>query len=105
MGLQNLTYVLTMAILAVLCETHQVLLVTTSFVHNVRIALTLFKKDNVDFGVFKRDVLFYKAIATVQLLYFIACEVSVVSLADICLLSFGYGGAAAMGLLIGTDQM
>ena len=42
----------------------------TSFVHYVRYIGTYYYRDGVDFGSFKRDVLFFKTLSLLQLFYF-----------------------------------
>ena len=50
-------------------NSYPLFLAGTSFVHGARTLTTCYYRSNVDFGVFKRDVILFKAMAIAQLAY------------------------------------
>jgi len=86
---------------------YEVFLVCTSFVHYVRYISTFYIRRGIDFGSFKRDVLLFKTLALLQLIYHylypstLAFHWDVVSIAMIIT---GYTVSALATMAIGVDR-
>jgi isoprenylcysteine carboxyl methyltransferase (ICMT) family protein YpbQ len=66
LGYSNIGYLAVLAALAAASD-YKVFLLGTSFIHYCRYITTYYHRENVAYGVFKRDVLIYKALALGQL--------------------------------------
>jgi len=102
MGMNNLVYVLCLAVgnylVHPLC-----FLVGTSFLHYIIYMGTFYSRRDIAFGTFKRDVMFFKAIAISQLIYFYLknFEFDIISH---MLLTVGYTIAIAATQALGIDK-
>jgi hypothetical protein len=68
MGYNNLLYVGTLGAVAFVLDCYPVFLVGTSYVHYCRYISTYYIRKNVNYGLFKRDVLFFKGVMLLQML-------------------------------------
>jgi hypothetical protein len=104
-GPANLVYVALMAFLGWAVD-YRIFLVGTSFVHYFRYIGTYFSRADVDFGVFKRDALFFKAVTLVHLavLYGRATLSSALDPVSIALAAAGYGISMAATGALGIDR-
>jgi len=66
MGYSNIGYFAVLGLIAAFTD-YKVFLIGTSFIHYCRYITTYYHRENVAYGVFKRDVLIYKTLALVQL--------------------------------------
>lgn len=71
-GQKNLVYIGMLLVLWRITGRYEVFLVCTSFVHYCRYIGTYYCRSGIDFGCFKRDVLFFKTLALIQLCLFYA---------------------------------
>jgi hypothetical protein len=84
LGYANIGWFATLAVLSY-NTSYLVFLLGTSFLHYVRYMTTYYVRENVAYGIFKRDVLLYKTVSLAQLvfLYASAATKGFTSLADL----------------------
>jgi len=101
-GYNNLVYV-ACAVCASAYVHDYAFLVMTSYMHYLMYIATYAQKKDVSFGLFKRNVIFYKTLALLQLAYFYITnfEYDPVSLAMIFV---GYGISTSAAMAIGLDR-
>lgn len=102
-GLNNLFYVLLLALISVLVSNYYVFLYGTSFIHYLMYIAQYNYRKNVSFGEFKRNVFFFKVISLVQLfgIYFYLQDFQIL---PISLIVIGYTLAASATHTIGIDR-
>mmetsp|Transcript_32048 Transcript_32048/g.76469 ORF Transcript_32048/g.76469 Transcript_32048/m.76469 type:complete len:661 (-) Transcript_32048:250-2232(-) len=111
-GQRNLLYLIVSAALWYVTGSYKVFLVMTSYVHYLRYISTFYSRQDVDFGIFKRDVLLFKTLALLQLFgfYFFPGAVSggAVSMdLDFCslaMMAVGYSISLLATKALGVDR-
>ena len=100
-GPHNALFVGAAAVAAHRLQSYALFLGATSFVHHVRYMSTAFSRKDVNYGNFKRDVLFFKTIAAAQLLGLWVLTAEPWSKPDAAALLLLLGGAAAAAAALG----
>ncbi|GAB5361830.1 hypothetical protein AAMO2058_000746300 [Amorphochlora amoebiformis] len=103
MGLNNLFYVLILFLASTVSPIPYLFTIGTSYLHYIIYLATFYSRREIAFGLFKRDVIFYKSIALTHILYYYLknFEFDVISLA---LLGVGYFIAIAATKALGIDK-
>jgi Phospholipid methyltransferase len=68
-GPLNLTYVILLAAIAIVFKNNTIFLVGTSFIHYLIYLATYYYRQNVSYGTFIRDAVFFKSLSMLQLVF------------------------------------
>merc|ERR1740121_352510 len=101
-GYYNLIYVALAAAGGAFVHRH-VFTVMTSYMHYLMYIATYAQRENVAFGLFKRNVVFYKSLALLQLAYYYLSNFEWDPL-SLMLIFVGYGVAAKAAVALGVDR-
>lgn len=106
LGWANLSYLLGLALLALVARTYTVFFVGTSFMHYLVYMGTYHQRVNIAYCAWKRDALLYKTLALMQAgLQFVFCfDYSAPDFVSIGLCAFGFGLAFLATLALGVDR-
>ncbi len=101
-GSTNLLYVFTVAAVARAVGSYTAFLIATQYIHYCRYISTYYVRKGVDYGKFKRDVLFFKSVAVMNLAWmcYSSVEWSAVGAAMVCM---GYAISVSATAALGVD--
>eukprot|EP00238_Polyblepharides_amylifera_P002811 CAMPEP_0196582902 /NCGR_PEP_ID=MMETSP1081-20130531/41225_1 /TAXON_ID=36882 /ORGANISM="Pyramimonas amylifera, Strain CCMP720" /LENGTH=583 /DNA_ID=CAMNT_0041903623 /DNA_START=227 /DNA_END=1978 /DNA_ORIENTATION=- len=101
-GYNNVVYLIVATLVNQFVHQHA-FLVATSYMHYLMYIATYAQKTNVSHGLFKRNVIFFKTLALIQLAYYYISnfEYDPVS---VVMIAFGYGISTSAAFALGIDR-
>ena len=106
LGTSNLLYVAAAAAAAKTLGSRSVFMVLTHYVHYFRYISTYYIRKNVNYGIFKRDVLFFKSVALLQIAHMVFSDLfssSSVNFLGLAIIIVGYSISMAATAALGVD--
>ncbi len=91
-GTLNITYVIILTAIAILFKNNTIFLAGTSFIHYFIYIATYYYRQNISYGTFVRNAVFFKSISMLQLVfwYFYFFEFNFLSLLSVSISIFGF---------------